>query len=145
MDQAKIEEHGNALYEALRARHTLSPLTTRWPEITIADAYHVSLHMVKRRMSDDGEQIIGKKIGVTSKAVQEMLDVHQPDFGYLTDQMLYENGGEMPISQLLIQPRAEGEIAFKLKKDLVGPGSPTKTCWPPRTTSWRASRSWTAA
>ena len=54
MDQAKIEEHGNALYEALRARHTLSPLTTRWPEITIADAYHVSLHMVKRRMSDDG-------------------------------------------------------------------------------------------
>ena len=108
MTDAKIREHGDALYEALRARQTLTPLTTRWPEITIADAYHVSLHMVNRRRNDDGEVIIGKKIGVTSKAVQEMLDVHQPDFGYLTDHMLYENGGEMPISQLLIQPRAEG-------------------------------------
>lgn len=122
LDQAKIAEHGDALYEALRGRKTLSPLTARWPEITIADAYHVSLHMVNRRIRDDGEVIIGKKIGVTSKAVQEMLDVHQPDFGYLTDKMMYPNGGPMPISEQLIQPRAEGEIAFKLKKDLVGPG-----------------------
>src|SRR6185369_13614112 len=66
--------------------------------------------------------VIGKKIGVTSKAVQRMLDVHQPDFGWLTDRMRYPNGGEMPIGSLLIQPRAEGEIAFLLKRDLVGPG-----------------------
>ena len=51
-----------------------------------------------------------------------MLDVHQPDFGFLTDAMKYEDGGEMPISEKLIQPRAEGEIAFVLKDDLVGPG-----------------------
>ena len=119
---AQIVAHGDALYEALRGRKTLTPLTQRWPEITIADAYHVSLHMVNRRVNDDGEKIIGKKIGVTSKAVQEMLDVHQPDFGYLTDKMHYPNGGPMPISEQLIQPRAEGEIAFLLKSDLVGPG-----------------------
>jgi 2-oxopent-4-enoate/cis-2-oxohex-4-enoate hydratase len=118
----KIEELGDELYAALRARKTLSPLTERWPEITIEDAYHVSLRMVQRRLEADGEKIIGKKIGVTSRAVQEMLGVFQPDFGYLTDKMLYPNGGPMPISEQLIQPRAEGEIAFKLKKDLKGPG-----------------------
>jgi 2-oxopent-4-enoate/cis-2-oxohex-4-enoate hydratase len=59
---------------------------------------------------------------VTSNAVQNMLDVHQPDFGYLTDKMKYASGSEMPISRELIQPRAEGEIAFVLKRDLVGPG-----------------------
>jgi 2-oxopent-4-enoate/cis-2-oxohex-4-enoate hydratase len=51
-----------------------------------------------------------------------MLDVHQPDFGYLTDRMRYDDGAEMPISRELIQPRAEGEIAFLLKRDLTGPG-----------------------
>ena len=118
----KIEELGDELYAALRERRTLSPLTERWPEITIEDAYHVSLRMVRRRVEDDGEKIIGKKIGVTSLAVQEMLGVFQPDFGYLTDKMMYPNGGPMPISEQLIQPRAEGEIAFKLKKELNGPG-----------------------
>jgi len=118
----KIEELGDELYDALRARRTLSPLTKRWPEITIEDAYHVSLRMVRRRIEDDGEKIIGKKIGVTSLAVQEMLGVYQPDFGYLTDKMMYPNGGPMPISEQLIQPRAEGEIAFMLNKDLNGPG-----------------------
>jgi 2-oxopent-4-enoate/cis-2-oxohex-4-enoate hydratase len=117
-----IEELGDELYDALRSRRTLKPLTERWPEITIDDAYHVSLRMVNRRIEDDGEKVIGKKIGVTSLAVQEMLGVFQPDFGYLTDKMMYPNGGPMPISEQLIQPRAEGEIAFKLSKDLHGPG-----------------------
>ena len=75
-----------------------------------------------QRRLDAGESIIGKKIGVSSKAVQQMLNVHQPDFGFLTDRMVYDSGGEMPISKHLIQPRAEGEIAFILKKDLIGPG-----------------------
>ncbi len=120
-DTSKIEAFGDELYEALLARRTLAPLTERWPEITIADAYHVSLRMVNRRLSA-GEKIIGKKIGVTSKVVQEALGVHQPDFGYLTDKMIFPNGGPMPIGEGLIQPRAEGEIAFMLKKDLKGPG-----------------------
>ncbi len=118
----RIEQLGDELYDALRERRTLTPLTDRWPEITIDDAYHVSLRMVNRRIEDDGERVIGKKIGVTSLAVQEMLGVFQPDFGYLTDKMMYPNGGPMPISEQLIQPRAEGEIAFKLKEELHGPG-----------------------
>ncbi|MCG7930834.1 MAG: 2-oxopent-4-enoate hydratase [Candidatus Thiodiazotropha lotti] len=121
MNEQRINELGDELYQALSQRQMIDPLTEREPEITIEDAYHVSLRMVNRRV-ENGESIIGKKIGVTSMAVQNMLNVHQPDFGYLTDRMVYGNGDEMPISEQLIQPRAEGEIAFMLKRDLIGPG-----------------------
>jgi len=124
VNEEQILSYGDELYEALRKREPVPPLTTREPDIEINDSYHISLRIVERR-KEDGEVIIGKKIGVTSKAVQEMLDVHQPDFGFLTDAMKYEDGCEMPISEKLIQPRAEGEIAFILNKDLVGPGITT--------------------
>jgi 2-oxopent-4-enoate/cis-2-oxohex-4-enoate hydratase len=121
LQESQINELGDELFEALSKRRMIDPLTDRQPEITIVDAYHISLRMVNRRV-EAGETIIGKKIGVTSKAVQSMLNVHQPDFGYLTDRMVYGNGDEMPVSERLIQPRAEGEIAFMLKRDLFGPG-----------------------
>ena len=121
MEETRINELGDELFQALSDRQMIDPLTEREPDITIEDAYHISLRMVNRRV-EAGESIIGKKIGVTSKAVQNMLNVHQPDFGYLTDRMVFGNGDEMPVSELLIQPRAEGEIAFMLKRDLFGPG-----------------------
>src|SRR5688572_21720239 len=106
-----IAKYSVELYEALRARRTVAPLTSRESAITIDDAYEISRRMLDLRLAD-GERIIGKKIGVTSKVVQSMLDVHQPDFGYLTSAMVFEDGAEMPIGEKLIQPRAEGEIAF---------------------------------
>lgn len=121
MKQEQIIQCGDELYDALTQRHTLRPFTERFDDISMEDAYHISLRMVERRVQA-GETIIGKKIGVTSKAVQNMLNVHQPDFGYLTDRMAYSEGQEMPISEHLMQPKAEGEIAFILKKDLMGPG-----------------------
>jgi 2-oxopent-4-enoate/cis-2-oxohex-4-enoate hydratase len=121
MNNDLIAQCGDELYEALVNRQQIKPLTERYNDITIDDAYHISMHLVNRRL-DAGEKIIGKKIGATSKAVQQMLNMNQPDFGYLTDKMVYSNGAEMPISEQLIQPRAEGEIAFILKKDLTGPG-----------------------
>ena len=115
-----IRAYGDEIYDALCARHTLAPLTERCPDITIEDAYQISLRLVSRRL-EAGETLVGKKIGVSSKAVQDMLNVHQPDFGFLTNGMVYDHGSEMPISTKLIQPRAEGELAFRLKKDLAGP------------------------
>lgn len=111
------------LYRALRGRATVPPLSRRkgGAELTIDDAYAISLAVMERRQ-DDGERIVGKKIGVTSKAVQDMLGVHQPDFGFLTDRMWIE-GGVVDIDACgLIQPRAEAEIGFLLKKPLTGPG-----------------------
>ena len=114
------ERYGAELYAALRDRRTVPPLIARDPALTIDDAYAISLDALARRRRD-GERVIGKKIGVTSKAVQDMLGVHQPDFGFLTDRMLVE--GDIDIAAHgLIQPRAEAEIAFILKSALNGPG-----------------------
>lgn len=121
MEQTRIQALGDELYQAMLKREAVEPLTGRGEDITIDDAYHISLRMLERRMAD-GATIIGKKIGVTSKAVQNMLNVHQPDFGYLTDDMVFNSGETVRISDRLIAPRAEGEIAFILKKDLTGPG-----------------------
>jgi 2-oxopent-4-enoate/cis-2-oxohex-4-enoate hydratase len=117
----RIDGYGDELYEALRGRRTVAPLSEREPSLDIDDAYAISQRLLARRLAS-GERIIGKKIGVTSKVVQSALGVFQPDFGYLTDAMLFENGAELPISTQLIQPRAEGEIAFVLERDLCGPG-----------------------
>ncbi len=121
MEVSRIQGFGDALFEAMIARRTIAPLTTQAPDITIADAYQISLRMLERRTAA-GEIVIGKKIGVTSQAVMNMLNVHQPDFGFLTDKMMYATSAEVPISRDLIAPRAEGEIAFILKHDLAGPG-----------------------
>jgi 2-oxopent-4-enoate/cis-2-oxohex-4-enoate hydratase len=124
MDKNKIQSYGDELYEALTQCKTVEPLTDRESDMTIEDAYGISTCLLNRRL-DSGEKVIGKKIGVTSKAVQKMLNVHQPDFGYLTDAMVYESGQSIPVSEKMIQPKAEGEIAFILKKDLQGPGVTT--------------------
>lgn len=122
MDAALIQALGDELYAALTERRTLQPLTERHPGITIDDAYQISLKFLQRREAA-GERVIGKKIGVTSKPVQDMLNVHQPDFGFLTNTMQFEDGATVSLRQSgLIQPRAEGEIAFMLKADLKGPG-----------------------
>ena len=120
MDKNTIEQLGDELYHALVKREVLAPLTERHPDITIEDAYRIQQRMIARRL-EAGERIVGKKIGVTSKAVMNMLGVYQPDFGMLTDGMLYNEGEAIP-ADTLIQPKAEGEIAFVLKKDLKGPG-----------------------
>lgn len=118
----QVRTFGDELFEALNSRSVLEPLTTRAPEITIDDAYGVSKHFLDRRLAE-GDRVVGKKIGVTSKPVQEMLGVHQPDFGFLLESMHVEDASTVSLAEAkLIQPRAEGEIAFRLKKDLRGPG-----------------------
>ena len=114
------ETHGRALYEALRAQRTIAPLIEHDSSLTIDDAYAISLDFLGRRLAD-GERVVGKKIGVTSKAVQDMLGVHQPDFGFLTDAMFVEGPIDIDAKRL-IAPRAEAEIAFILKTSLAGPG-----------------------
>ena len=83
MNNTQIEQCGDELYDAWKARQVLLPLLERFPDITTAEAYAIQLRMVNRRVTA-GESIIGKKIGVTSKPVQDMLGVYEPDFGQLT-------------------------------------------------------------
>lgn len=120
MKPESIKHYGDELYQALVERIPVAPLTEREPDITIDDAYRIQLRMIARRL-EKGETVIGKKIGVTSKAVMQMLNVFQPDFGQLLSGMVYNEGEAVPAASM-IAPRAEAEIAFVLKHDLTGPG-----------------------
>ncbi|MGE0615594.1 MAG: 2-keto-4-pentenoate hydratase [Bacteriovoracia bacterium] len=110
-----------ALYRARRERKPCPPLTQTAPGLTLADAYRISEINHFERLKEPGVKPVGKKIGLTSKAVQKQLSVYEPDYGYLTSDMLVMDGATAPIGEL-IQPRAEGEVAFVLKTDLIGPG-----------------------
>ena len=120
MNDLLISSLGDELYAAVKDCRVLDPLTSRYADLTIEDAYRIQQRLNARRI-EAGERVIGKKIGVTSQVVMNMLGVYQPDFGMLTDVMLYEEGDSIPAASL-IQPKAEGEIAFVLKHDLQGPG-----------------------
>jgi 2-oxopent-4-enoate/cis-2-oxohex-4-enoate hydratase len=111
---------GDELHAALVARATIAPLSGRGHGLTIAEAYRIQERMLSHRIAS-GTKIIGKKVGATSAAVQNLLKVAQPDFGLLLSDMIYNEGETIPMSRL-IQPKAEGEIAFMLKRDLHGPG-----------------------
>lgn len=111
---------GDELFDAYRAGTTIAPLRDRYAGIDIVDAYRIQERFIARRTAI-GEVVIGKKIGVTSKAVQDMIGVFEPDFGILTSVMAYDEGATIDLDTL-IQPKIEAEIAFVLKRDLTGPG-----------------------
>jgi 2-keto-4-pentenoate hydratase len=115
----KIVRFSEQLAEAERRRKGVPPLTEQDPDLTVEQAYQVQLCTVQRKLQE-GSRIVGKKIGLTSLAMQKLLGVDQPDYGHLLDSMVIENHGLIPWSQVL-QPRVEAEIAFVLKKDLQGP------------------------
>ena len=115
-----INYYGDELYSALIDLRTVANLRDRVPGIGLEDAYRIQSRMVQRRI-DAGETIVGKKVGATSAAVMTMLGLDEPDFGQLMSGMVYRNGDTIRLDSL-IQPRAEGEIAFVLKHDLTGPG-----------------------
>lgn len=120
MDIKLINKLGDELYEAFVSRNTLTPFTEQYPDIGLEQAYRIQERFIQRRL-DSGETVTGKKIGVTSHAVQKMLGVFQPDFGILTSKMVYPQGEVIDLNAL-IQPKAEAELALVLKEDLAGPG-----------------------
>jgi len=120
MNDSQTHAAGQALYQAWRQRQPIEPLTAQYPGLGLDDAYRIQQAFVDLRL-EAGERVVGKKIGVTSRPVMEMLKVYQPDFGYLLDGMCLPSYAPVPIDGL-IQPKAEGELAFVLNKDLLGPG-----------------------
>ncbi|WP_174614492.1 2-keto-4-pentenoate hydratase [Virgibacillus ihumii] len=118
-NKSKIESHAKHLASAWENGEGVQPLTAVDPDLTIDEAYYVQLQTIQESV-EGGRKITGKKIGLTSKAMQDMLGVGEPDYGHLTDDMKVSNRGEIPANKVL-QPKVEGELAFILKDDLVGP------------------------
>ncbi|MDZ3832610.1 MAG: 2-oxopent-4-enoate hydratase [Sphingopyxis sp.] len=118
---AALPPLSDALYAALRNRAPVPLISARHPELTVDDAYRISLGVLEKRLAA-GEKLVGKKIGLTAKAVQEMVGVDEPDFGFLTDAMEFANGATVAIAERLITPMVEAEIALVLKSDLPTAG-----------------------
>ncbi|WP_338469322.1 fumarylacetoacetate hydrolase family protein [Niallia sp. XMNu-256] len=116
---SKIQEFAAQLLKAEETKVGIDPIIASDPEITVDDAYYIQLENINKKVSE-GQKIVGKKIGLTSVAVQKMLGVDEPDYGHLLDTMVVENGGTIDVKDML-QPKVEGEIAFILKEDLKGP------------------------
>ncbi|MGE0686557.1 MAG: 2-keto-4-pentenoate hydratase, partial [Dehalococcoidia bacterium] len=110
-----------ALYDAEQNREPIPPLSETNPEIDMEDAYAIQLEGIRLRTGGDASKIIGWKVGLTSKAVQNMLGVDQPDFGHLLDHTRIDEGAEIKTGEM-IWSRIEPEIAFELNADLKGPG-----------------------
>ncbi len=120
LNEKELLNAAKKLIAASKDLKPINPFTETYPEITIEEAYRIQLITLEARLAE-GRKVVGKKIGLTSPAMQEMFNVNEPDYGHLLDDMLIYQGEELSTSRLL-QPRIEGEIAFILERDLMGPG-----------------------
>jgi|SRR5699024_1138125 len=111
--------YAKELFEAENKAKEIKPLTERDKNLTVEDAYGIQLEIANFK-EKQGKNIIGKKVGLTSKAMQEMLGVNEPDYGHLFDDMKIENKGIVDTTKM-IAPKVEAEIGFILKEDVMGP------------------------
>ena len=120
IDEGKIVEFARELVVAEDERKPIEPITER-AELSIEDAYKIQLEIIEMKKRR-GEKVIGKKIGLTSKKMQQTIGVYQPDYGHIMDKLIIGEGSPISLSEL-IQPKIEVEIAFILNEELTGPGA----------------------
>jgi 2-oxo-3-hexenedioate decarboxylase/2-keto-4-pentenoate hydratase len=121
MDERVRDRGATLLAEAERTKTPITPLSEEFPELDIETAYAIQLTNVNQRIAA-GAVVRGHKVGLTSKAMQEMLGVGEPDYGHLLDDMLFADGAAIDVTRFL-QPRVEVEIAFLLHDRLQGAGT----------------------
>lgn len=117
---ALVDRCAGLLAQAEADRRPIEPLTAMFPQLDVADAYRVQQANVQRRLAR-GERIVGHKIGLTAKAMQELFKVDEPDYGHLLDTMMHPAGRPLGL-ETLIDPQIEVEPAFVLGRRLQGPG-----------------------
>ena len=108
------------LLTAEKERKPAVQLSKTWPDIQIEDSYAIS-SMVTEHKIKNGAKLIGHKIGLTSKAMQQSSQIDEPDYGHLLDYMLLNDGAKVPHANYCV-PRVEPELTFILKEPLKGPG-----------------------
>ena len=123
LDKSQIKKLSAELVAAEEKCKPVAPITDRIPEITVPEAYAVQMQTVEAKVGK-GAKIVGKKIGLTAKAMQDMFGVREPDYGHILNSAMIMEGQPGSMKNL-IQPRLESEICFLLKRDLKGPGVTT--------------------
>ena len=120
LSQSDIEKAADILLAAEKAREPAVQLSTTWPDITIEDAYAIQSEVTARKVAE-GAEVIGHKVGLTSKAMQRSSQIDEPDYGHLLDNMMIADGAKVNHADYCI-PRVECELTFVLGKALKGPG-----------------------
>ena len=120
LNEEMVAEAARALSEADRTRTPMRQLSLQYAEMTIEDAYAIQRVFVEARLGE-GRRLVGRKIGLTSRAMQQAVSIDEPDFGALLDDMIFQDGAEIPIDRF-IRPRVEVELAFVLGESVTGPG-----------------------
>ncbi|MDG3011457.1 2-keto-4-pentenoate hydratase [Rhodococcus sp. D2-41] len=118
LSAAVRDDIARRLAEAERRRRPVTPLSVDHPAIEVPDAYEIQLINIRRRTAA-GARIVGYKVGLTSKVMQEMIGVDEPDFGHLLEEMRIEEDRPADASRFCAA-RVEAEIAFLLGADLPG-------------------------
>jgi 2-keto-4-pentenoate hydratase len=113
-------EVAERLFNAERDASPIERLTVQYKDLDPASAYAIQEGYIELRCRS-GAKVVGRKIGCTSKPIQELFGIDTPDFGVLLDDMQRANGAEIELSQL-IEPMVEPEVAFRLGAELRGPG-----------------------
>lgn len=120
LDTATLQQLARQLYDARKARTPLRHFSRSHPQMTVDDGYAVQREWVRLEQAD-GRVIKGRKIGLTSRAMQISSQIDEPDYAPLMDDMFFAQGGDIPVNRF-IAPRVEVELAFILGKPLRGPG-----------------------
>jgi 2-oxo-hept-3-ene-1,7-dioate hydratase len=120
LSEAIRTQAAQSLIRAEQERKPVVQLSSTWPEITLEDAYAIQA-LVNQMKVREGSKVIGNKIGLTSKAMQQSSQIDEPDFGVLHDYMLIEDGAKVSFERFIV-PRVEPELVFVLGKPLKGPG-----------------------
>ncbi|MEO6033440.1 MAG: 2-oxo-hept-4-ene-1,7-dioate hydratase [Burkholderiaceae bacterium] len=115
-----IQTLARQLYEARKTRTQLRHFSQAHPGMTIEDGYAIQRAWVALELAD-GRHIRGRKIGLTSRAMQQSSQIDEPDYAPLMDDMFFAQGGDIPFGRF-IAPRVEVELAFVLGRALKGPG-----------------------
>jgi 2-oxo-hept-3-ene-1,7-dioate hydratase len=108
------------LYDARKSRTQLRHFSSQHPGMTIEDGYAIQRAWVELELAD-GRTIKGRKIGLTSRAMQQASQITEPDYAPLMDDMFFDTGSDIPCERF-IAPRVEVELAFVLSRTLRGPG-----------------------
>jgi len=117
---ALVTELAHKLYQARKSRTQLRHFSRDHPQMTIEDGYAIQREWVRLELAD-GRTIRGRKIGLTSRAMQQSSQISEPDYAPLMDDMFFESGADIP-TERFIAPRVEVELAFVLQEPLRGPG-----------------------
>ena len=115
-----IEKIARQLIQAEETGQPMDPINEKYPDMTYDDAYKIQLKTIQLK-EKKGAVVVGRKIGLTSKAMQELIGLDEPDFGIIVDNKVFSEG-EVISTKNMIMPRIEAEIGFLLKEDLKGPG-----------------------